>query len=182
MQPVCNQHVTNTEPPQEPLELGRLRAEVAQLNAALEAQRRELESAQAMARRAEAELTISRAEVTISRGGADGGTRAGEAGGGASGAAADGPTSPGPSPCAQPPISTKAYGQAGAALRLGHAQEGDGDAAAFAHRSLANAARQSGYSAQAARDAWSQITWFGLQAFGFAPCSPGLWLRTPSRP
>jgi hypothetical protein len=43
------------------------------------------------------------------------------------------------------------------------------DASAACYRTLVSAAQQSGFHEQAAADAWAQITWFGLQVFGFTP-------------
>ena len=52
----------------------------------------------------------------------------------------------------------------------GRAADGAGaEAAARAYHTLSDAARQSGIASQGQADVWSQITWFGLQAFGFTP-------------
>ena len=78
------------------------------------------------------------------------------------------PQSPPPQP---PPSQPPAY--SGTEYRPDFVRSEVSDAAALAcHRTLLSAAHQSQYTAQAAADAWSQITWFGLQVFGFSPIDP----------
>lgn len=66
---------------------------------------------------------------------------------------------------------TKAAGHSRTSTpRSGRAADGAGaEAAARAYHTLSDAARQSGIASQGQADVWSQITWFGLQAFGFTP-------------
>ena len=63
---------------------------------------------------------------------------------------------------------------------------------AHALLALVSAASQSGYDEQNAVGAWAQITWFGLQVFGFSPPPndavaqtaghPGLMYLPPASP
>jgi hypothetical protein len=62
-----------------------------------------------------------------------------------------------------------------------HADAGS-EAAVTAYRTLVNAARQSGYHEQSVSDVWAQITWFGLQAFGFAPAGTSMPVVPPLVP
>ena len=77
---------------------------------------------------------------------------------------------------------TGAYGAGGASE----------SAALECYRALVSAASQSGYDEQNAVGAWAQITWFGLQVFGFSPPPndavaqtaghPGLMYLPPASP
>ena len=60
-----------------------------------------------------------------------------------------------------PPLNG-AYAAAGASESAAHE----------CYRTLVSAASQSGYDEQNAVGAWAQITWFGLQVFGFSPSAP----------